>query len=124
MLRSGKFAEKLAVGRKIAILLASHDPSRPQYICQGSREEDGIQKIEHAAQTGQPAAAVFRARLAFEQLNGEYRVKNLALKPLWEEVKLLRRQFAFCRFSHISRTQNKVADGLVNQALDEAEGDA
>jgi ribonuclease HI len=64
------------------------------------------------------------SELVVKQLNGEYKVKNLALKPLHEEVKQLRRQFAFCRFRHIPRKQNRLADQLVNQALDEAAGAA
>jgi ribonuclease HI len=64
------------------------------------------------------------SELVVKQLNGEYRVKNLALKPLCDEVRALRQQFAYCRFQHIPRAQNRTADRLVNQALDEAMGRA
>ncbi len=63
------------------------------------------------------------AELIVKQLTGEYKVKNALLKPLHAQAVSLRRALAFCRVSHIPRAKNKIADALVNQALDEAAGD-
>ena len=54
-----------------------------------------------------------------KQMNGEYRVKNEELRPLYEEAVRLRRQFKQpVTFRHVRREQNKRADELCNQALD------
>jgi ribonuclease HI len=62
------------------------------------------------------------AELIVKQVRGEYRVKHPALMPLWEEARNLTRQFARFRIAHIPRAKNRVADRLVNQALDGALG--
>jgi ribonuclease HI len=64
------------------------------------------------------------AELIVKQLTGEYRVKNIALKPLFEEVRALRRRLDYCRVQHIPRAKNRHADQLVNQALDDQAGGA
>ena len=54
-----------------------------------------------------------------KQLNGEYRVKNEDLRPLYEDVLDLSRQFTGgITFVHVRRAQNKRADQLCNEALD------
>jgi ribonuclease HI len=58
------------------------------------------------------------SELVARQLTGEYKVKNAALKPLYDEA---RRELAgFERWSvrSVPREQNADADALVNQALD------
>ncbi|MBN1475366.1 ribonuclease HI family protein [Candidatus Sumerlaeota bacterium] len=64
------------------------------------------------------------AELIVKQLTGEYRVKNLALRPLFEEVRALRGRLEYCRVRHIPRAKNRLADRLVNQALDDQAGGA
>ena len=58
------------------------------------------------------------SELIVKQLNGEYRVKDEGLKPLFSEVLKLKEKFARIKFEHIKREKNKLADSLVNQALD------
>lgn len=69
--------------------------------------------------------AVVHARLDSElvvkQLKGEYRIKNQELRPLIEHVhQLVRNIGGQVIFEHVRREENKIADLLVNQALDEA----
>jgi ribonuclease HI len=52
------------------------------------------------------------------QINGQYRVKTAALKPLYIEVKKLQEQFKDFSITHVPRNQNKEADRLTNMALD------
>ncbi len=58
------------------------------------------------------------SELAVKQINGQYRVKNAGLQPLYKEVIQLARQFSVARFVHVRRELNKEADAYVNQALD------
>jgi len=58
------------------------------------------------------------SELVVKQLNGEYRVKDEKLKPLFEKVKKLEDNFKKITFHHISREKNKLADLLLNRELD------
>lgn len=55
------------------------------------------------------------------QMNHEYKVKEPELQKLFLEVWNLMLDFGKVAFNHIPRERNKVADKLVNQALDEKE---
>lgn len=57
------------------------------------------------------------SELVAEQLNGNYRVKNEALKPLFEQVAHLLGGFKSFEVTHIDREQNKEADKLANKAI-------
>lgn len=59
------------------------------------------------------------SELIVRQLNGIYKIKEPDLQPLFIEVWNLRLDFKKVTFHHIPREQNKRADRLVNQALDE-----
>ena len=58
------------------------------------------------------------SELVVRQINGQYRVKNASLKPLFQKVKQLRGQLVDFSISHINREQNKEADRLANMALE------
>jgi len=58
------------------------------------------------------------SELLVKQMRGEYRVKNEALKSLWEEATDLERRFAKVRYTAVRRARNELADRLVNEALD------
>jgi len=77
--------------------------------------------------------------LIIKQMNGQYQCKNAGLKPLFEECRSIASQLKMmehstsshdepgsgmkCRvsidMSHVYRNDNKVADGLANEAMDE-----
>ncbi len=57
--------------------------------------------------------------LVVKQLNGEFKVKNANIKPLYEKVKLLESNFGLVSYFHIPREKNKEADAQVNRILDE-----
>ena len=54
-----------------------------------------------------------------KQLNGEYKVLDSKIQPLFIDIWNLRLDFAKVKFSHIPREKNKEADCLVNEALGE-----
>jgi ribonuclease HI len=51
-------------------------------------------------------------------MQGMYKVKSEAIRPLFEKVKQLQRQFTEVRFEHVRREFNVEADRLANLALD------
>ncbi len=58
------------------------------------------------------------SELVIRQINGRYRVKNAALKPLYQKVKQLQSQLKVFTITHIPRQQNTEADNLANMALE------
>jgi len=56
-----------------------------------------------------------------KQMNGEYRVKNEALRHLSLEAARLARRVGTVRYTAVRREQNELADRLVNEALDAAD---
>lgn len=61
------------------------------------------------------------SELVVKQLNGQYKVKNENLKILFDEIKKLQLEMPNITFTHIPREKNKLADKLVNNALDNHE---
>ena len=62
------------------------------------------------------------SELIVRQLQGRYKVKNAALKPLHAELKALSERIPAFSIRHIPRAQNAEADALANAALDELPG--
>ena len=58
------------------------------------------------------------SELAVKQLNGEYKVKNEGLKPIFTHVRSFYTVFRKITFSHVRREKNKRADAMVNVAID------
>jgi ribonuclease HI len=75
--------------------------------------------MEKAAELGvRELEVVSDSELLVKQMRGEYRVKNEALRDLWEQANDLERRFAKVRYSAVRRAHNELADTLVNEALD------
>lgn len=62
------------------------------------------------------------SELMVKQMSGEYKVKNEALRALSLEAGRLARRLDQVRYRHVRREHNELADRLVNDALDGAEG--
>jgi ribonuclease H / adenosylcobalamin/alpha-ribazole phosphatase len=60
------------------------------------------------------------SELLVKQMRGDYRVKNEALRTLWDEAGELERRFRRVRYTAVRRHHNELADQLVNEALDAA----
>jgi ribonuclease HI len=58
------------------------------------------------------------SELATRQLNGQYKIENEKIQPLFLEVWNLRLDFKSVKFIHIRREENKQADAMVNKVLD------
>ncbi len=58
------------------------------------------------------------SELVVKQIKGQYKVKNTALRPLYQKVVQLAGSLDGFQVSYIPRTQNAEADALANKALD------
>lgn len=58
------------------------------------------------------------SKLIVEQLNRKYKIKNSVLGSLFVKVWNLSQNFKTVNFYHIPREKNKIADKLVNKAID------
>lgn len=61
------------------------------------------------------------SELVVKQLNHQYKIEEPHLQKLFIQVWNLMLNFGQIKFSHIRREQNKIADSLVNEALDNKE---
>ena len=59
------------------------------------------------------------SELMVRQLNGIYRVKTPALKPLYDEARKLGRSFDAFQIQHVPRSENHEADRLANLGIQE-----
>ncbi|MFC1663305.1 ribonuclease HI family protein [Patescibacteria group bacterium] len=59
------------------------------------------------------------SELVVNQLNGKYKVKKTDLGPWFIKIWNIRQSFKKVTFKHIRRNENRGADQLVNQAIDE-----
>jgi ribonuclease HI len=62
------------------------------------------------------------SELIVRQVNGQYKVANPVLRPMWEEAKRLARQLEGFEIRHTLREGNRDADRLANEAMDRGMG--
>ena len=81
-----------------------------------------IAGLEKAVELGvDELEVVSDSELLVKQMQGEYRVKNEALRELNDEANSLERKLGRVRYTAVRREHNELADKLVNEALDGAE---
>ena len=80
-----------------------------------------IAGLEKAVELGiDELEVVSDSELLVKQMQGEYRVKNEALRELNDEANSLERKVGRVRYRAVRREHNDLADKLVNEALDRA----
>ncbi len=57
------------------------------------------------------------SELVVKQINGQFKIKNTALRPLYQQVVQLTGKFESFSIAYIPREQNGQADDLANKAL-------
>ena len=62
------------------------------------------------------------SEFVMKQLNGEYKIEEERMQPLFIAVWNLKLEFGKVTFSHVPRERNREADRLVNSALDSGQG--
>ena len=81
-----------------------------------------VAALEYAAREKYPSLRVLSdSELLVRQVRGEYKVKNPALKELYDRAQALARKLQKFSIEHVLRERNKEADRLVNQVLDSRE---
>lgn len=98
-----------------------------QYIGETTNNQAEYKAVIMAIEKAKELGAMFLdffldSQLVVEQLNGNYKVKNADLAPLFVKIHNARLGFKKTTFTHIRREFNKEADALVNQALDKELG--
>jgi ribonuclease H / adenosylcobalamin/alpha-ribazole phosphatase len=79
--------------------------------------------LQAAAELGATSVIVrMDSKLVVEQLSGRWQVRHERLRPLAREAAALRNSFAEVAFEWVPRAQNRHADRLANEAMDEAAG--
>ena len=79
-----------------------------------------IHALRYALEQGATQVAVFSdSELVVKQIAGTYRVKHPDMIPLHRQAASLMSRFREATLRHVRREQNKDADRLANQALDE-----
>ncbi len=77
-----------------------------------------IHGLEEAAKLNADEVVInMDSELIAKQLNGEYRVKDPDIKPLFEKALGIMKNFRAFEIRHIERSKNKEADKLVNKAI-------
>jgi ribonuclease HI len=78
-----------------------------------------VKAFEHAKELGGKKLIVNSdSELMVKQMNGQYKVKNEGLRPLYEQAAKLRKHFEAVTIKHVYREQNAQADALCNEAMD------
>jgi ribonuclease HI len=84
---------------------------------------EALKLVENLRTAGEPVFSsltfLLDSELVVKQLRGEYRIKEPTLQELAQKVLVALKALGLpYTFSHVPRAQNKVADSLVNAALD------
>jgi probable phosphoglycerate mutase len=95
-----------------AIGVATNNVAEYSALVEGLRKavEVGVGELE----------VVSDSELLVHQMRGEWKIKNEALRMLWEEAQDLAGGIGKVRYTAVRREHNELADRLVNEALDAA----
>jgi len=78
-----------------------------------------IAALEKALSLGAHQVMLYSdSELVVKQINGQYKIKHAALRPLYSEVVKLAGALESFKIAYIPRERNKEADALANKALD------
>jgi ribonuclease HI len=79
-----------------------------------------VKALERAKNLGARRVVVYSdSELMVRQMTGQYKVKNEGLIPLYRQAAAFSRGFESFAIHHVRREQNKHADRLCNEALDQ-----
>lgn len=95
-------------GQYLGVTTNDHAEYRAVQIALGKAFDLGIVEVELRSDS----------LMVVSQMNGTYKVKNLGLLPVHNEVIELTKKFERVHFIHVRREFNRLADGMVNKTLD------
>jgi ribonuclease HI len=93
-----------------AIGVATNNVAEYRAVVEGLRKAGEL----HVAEL----EVVSDSELVVHQMRGEWKIKNDALRVLWEEAQELAAPIGTVRYTAVRREHNELADRLVNEALD------
>src|SRR5208337_190594 len=77
--------------------------------------------LDYALSHGYPRLRVLTdSELMAQQISGRYKVRSPDLKPLYDKAQAMIARLEAFSIRHVYREQNREADRLANQAMDEA----
>ncbi len=84
-------------------------------------EYQGLKRaLQRARELGVKKVSIFMdSELVVKQIKGDYKVKNQALKPIYDEILKILDAFELANMVYVPRGRNKMADAEVNRILDE-----
>ena len=93
-----------------AIGVATNNVAEYRALVEGLRKavEVGVDELE----------VISDSELLVHQMRGEWKIKNEALRVLWQQAQELADRTANVRYTAVRREHNELADRLVNEALD------
>ena len=78
--------------------------------------------LEYALSHGHTRLRVLTdSELLARQISGQYKIRSLDLKPLYQQALAMIARLESFSIQHVYREQNREADRLANQAMDDAE---
>ena len=95
-----------------AIGVATNNVAEYRALVEGLRKAGELQVAE--------LEVVSDSELVVHQMRGEWKIKNEALRVLWQEAQELAARLGTVRYTAVRREHNELADRLVNEALDAA----
>ena len=84
----------------------------------------GLKKLKQLLSKGAKQAEIecyLDSELVVKQLNHEYKMKEKHIQDFFIEIWNLMLDFKNVKFIHVRREKNKIADAMVNEALDARE---
>lgn len=113
----------------VGIWIETLDKKYAEYIGEGTNNEAEYQALVLALKKVKQVVGKDRSRevelecfsdseLMVKQLNHEYKIKEERIQRFFIEIWNLTLDFKKVIFKHVPREENKVADALVNEALD------
>ena len=96
-----------------------------RYIGEGTNNQAEYQALLVALEKAKDLRAkevkcYLDSELVVKQLKGEYKVKDQLLAQHFLKIWNLKKDFSNISFHHVRREKNKLADQLVNEAIDKA----
>ena len=93
-----------------AIGVATNNVAEYRALGEGLRKAGELQVDE--------VEVVSDSELLVNQMRGDYKVKNAALRELWLDANDLEKKLGKVTYTAVRREHNELADRLVNEALD------
>ena len=117
----GVVIEKIVDGRSLIVeKIRKRIGEATNNVAEYRAVEEALKKIRESTQEVSHIDFYLDSTLVVNQLNGLFKVKDARLRELLSQIRVLEQEVGgVIRYNAVPREQNRRADFLVNQALDE-----